>query len=474
MDRSSLIRLRWPWPRLWLCAVLLLSVSLLHIPCATALTARITSASDPTEVLDMELPHHWATFGPHSPDTTAPLFPLAALAASLAIPNLDELCTIPPALLSNSTARALLVGHALLVRRSLDSDPSRCDFATKVNNSQALNAVAVIVANVRQAEDARHQYNAALVTMTVGEADKARYEWRVPALFIGADSAEQLIELWEQTGGGVEVWLGEESAGASVHAGMRRLSVMLPFAAAFASAMLFWQAMMAHWTNERRQTAEEELRFREMEEREGGTPQSAQPPAAIPDPTIGVAATEVEAGSGYVRGNGSDEYTAVAVNEEESKDAEADPAIVSDDEFEDEPLRALTEDEGMDALFDPPSRSCSEWLEDWTERALSALSKPRTIMALNVLFYSFTMSLALAMLLAWPDEQCETDLQGLAALFFCRAVIGMRICYWQTHSDTPLPACGEVFVKNWYCTAQTNTQTAQFCSQTILRARVAE
>ena len=451
MYRSSFSRPPWPRPRqLSVSTVPLLIVFLLSISFSSALIARVPSASDRSEQLDIELPHHWALFGPHSPATFASLFPLASLATSLAIPDLDELCTIPAALLDNSTTRSLLSGRALLVRRSLDSDPNRCDFATKVNNSQALNAAAVIVANVRQADDPRHQYNGALITMTVNEADKGRYEWSVPALFIGADSCEQLMELWEQSGGEVEVWLGEESTSASVHAGMKRLSVMLPFAAAFASAMLFWQAMVAHWTNERRQTAEEEQRFREMEERENGTSQLAQPPVAIPDPTLHAAANEAEAGSGYVRGNGSDEYTAVAVNEDELKEADVDQHAVSDDEFEDEPLRAMTEDEGMDALFDPPSRSCTEWLEEWTERVLSALAKPRTIMAFNVLVYLTYISAALAMLWVWPDEQCETDLQGLAALFFCRAVIGMRICYWQTHSDTPLPACGEVFVKNWY------------------------
>lgn len=445
--------MRLPWQRPRLCrppvVVLLLLVSLLFIPFSSALTARILSASDPTVVLDIELPHHWATFGPHSPDTTAPLFPLAALAISLALPDLDELCTLPASLTANSTALALLAGRALLIRRSLDGDPNRCDFATKVNNSQALNAAAVIVANVRHADDPRHQYNGALITMTVGDTNKAHYDWHVPAIFIAADSAEQLIEVWEQTGGEVEVWLGEEATDASVHAGMKRLSILLPFAAAFASVMLFWQAMMAHWTTERIQTAEDEQRFREMDERESATPQSAQPPTAIPDPTINTAATEAEAGSGYVRGNGSDEYTAVAVNEDESKDADVDQHAVSDDELDDEPLRAMNEDEGMDALFDPPSRSCSEWLEEWTEQVLSALAKPRSIMAFNLLVYSAYICAALAMLMVWPDEQCETDLQGLAALFFCRAVIGMRICYWQTHSDTPLPACGEVFVKNW-------------------------
>ena len=456
MSRSPFnSRLLWRNSNARLSAFLFLVASLLSIRHTAALTARISSVADPTELLDIELPHHWATFGPHSPETTAPLFPLSVLATLLSIPDLDELCTIPPALLTNSSARALLAGHALLIRRSLDSETKRCDFATKVNNSQALNAAAVIVTNVLQADDPRHQYNGALVTMTVGEADKGRYEWRVPAVFIGADSAEQLTELWEQTGGEVEVWLGEESAAATVHAGMKRLSVMLPFAAAFASAMLFWQAMMAHWTHERRQTAEDEQRFRELEEREGGTPPSEQQPVAIPDPTINAAAAEVEAGSGYVRGNGSDEYTAVAVNEDELKDADLDQHTISDDEVEDEPLRPMPEDEGMDALFDSPSRSCTEWLEEWTERLLSALAKPRIIMAFNVLVYLTYISAALAIIMVWPDEQCETDLQGLAALFFCRAVIGMRICYWQTHSDTPLPACGEVFVKNWYIAMHT-------------------
>ena len=453
MHRSSFHRLPWPRPRrLYVCAVLLLGVLLSSHPLTSALTARVPSTADRNEQVDVELPHHWATFGPHTPDTSALLFPLASLAAALALPDLDELCSLPPALLSNVSTLALLSGRALLLRRSLDSDPNRCDFATKVNNSQALGAAACIVANVRQAEDPRHQYNSALITMTVNEADKGRYEWRVPALFIGADSAEQLLELWDEADGSVEVWLGDESASASVHAGMKRLSVMLPFAAAFASAMLYWQAMVAHWAIERRLTAEEEARFRELEERDSGTP-PLQPPAAIPDPTVNMngAAREVEAGSGYVRGNGSDEYTAVAVNEDESKEAEADgQAAASEDEWEgDEPLRALGDDEGMDALFDPPSRSIGEWLEEWTERALSALAKPRAIMAFNMLVYLLYVSAALCMLWVWPDEQCETDLQGLAALFFCRAVIGARICYWQTHSDTPLPACGEVFVKNW-------------------------
>ena len=421
---------------------------------ASALTARILNdENDPTDVIDYELPHHWATFGPHSSDTTAPLFPLAVLALELSIPDLDELCTIPTELLSNSSARALLEGRALLVRRSLDSTPNRCDFATKVNNSQTLNAAAVIVANVRvrQADDPNHQYNSELVTMTVGEADKSRYEWRIPALFIGADSAEQLLELWDGSDGDVEVWLGEESGGASVRAGMKRLSVMLPFAAAFASVMLFWQAITAHWNSEQQLTADEEQRFRDMEEREN----APAPPATIPDPTIHTPPTDAEQGSGYVRGNGSDEYTAVAVDEDSELKVDADGGEAhggSEDEWEAETEvlhGAVNEDEGMDALFDPPSRSCTEWVQEWTERVLSALAKPRSIMAFNMLVYATYISAAVAMLTVWPDEQCETDLQGLAALFFCRAVIGMRICYWQTHSDTPLPACGEVFVKNW-------------------------
>ena len=82
----------------------------------------------------------------------------------------------------------------------------------------------------------------------------------------------------------------------------------------------------------------------------------------------------------------ADEYTAVSVNEDEQKDV--DQHAGSDDEFEDEPLRAMTEEEGMDALFDPPSRSCTEWVEEWTEQLLSALAKPRTIMAFNALVYS--------------------------------------------------------------------------------------
>jgi hypothetical protein len=147
----------------------------------------------------------------------------------------------------------------------------------------------------------------------------------------------------------------------------------------------------------------------------------------------------------------------VSVNEYEAKDEPShavEAPLSEDDELSDDELQSQVEEEdAIDEFFDSASRSCSEVLDDWLVHSLSFLAKPRAILGFNALTYLTHIATSLLCLWLFSSEKCSNDLQALSSLFFCRAVIGLRIAYWQTHSDTPTPSCHEVFVKNWY-TAQ--------------------
>jgi len=91
-----------------------------------------------------------------------------------------------------------------------------------------------------------------------------------------------------------------------------------------------------------------------------------------------------------------------------------------------------------------------------TLKALSLAGKPYAIMRVNSAFYAFHALSSFIVLILGYNESCLNISQqalvslGLSvSLWFARAVIGWRICYWQTHSSSPQPTCLDLFFKNW-------------------------
>ena len=426
--------------------LLLLVLVSSSLPGCQALTARTALLADPSSTILLEIPHLYAVFGPRSPDVSAPLFLLESLAVQLHQPLLPQLCSFPVGL--NASVLDEMRGRIFVVMRSYESQ--HCSFDRKVNISQALGARAVIVANVPTLEKAgaggerekggsggsggssvskatSPEYGSGLVMMK--PSDDWQFDIRIPSVFIGYDSFLTLRELYEQSGGQVEVELGEELT--SELGIMRKVSVFLPFAAALASIVLFWQNMAAYWEEESRREREEETRLRQAEDRE-------QAVDSIPDPTSSAAAPL--------------NHATVAIRDEE---ALGEDGTQSDDELlSNGEQQQQRDDDEMDEFFEPPTRSLSEWLEDAVVHCLSFLAKPRAILCLNALTYLSHIASSIVVLSLYSAETCSNDLQALSSLFLCRAVIGLRIAYWQTHSDTPMPSCVEVFVKNWSAARQ--------------------
>jgi len=56
---------------------------------------------------------------------------------------------------------------------------------------------------------------------------------------------------------------------------------------------------------------------------------------------------------------------------------------------------------------------------------------------------------ALAVLVAGWNETCASSNQSVVALWLARAFIGLRICFWQTHSSSARPTCIDIFFKGW-------------------------
>ena len=469
-SRASKLSSSSPLHRPRLCSLpqllpLLLLLALLSLPTPTA--ALIVRASP--SVGPLEFPHHFALFGARSPDVTAPLVVFDSLAASLDLPYLPELCSFPPL---NSSLLSQLSGGVFLILRSYESSPAFCNFDAKVNISQAMGAAAVIVGNVAAMEGAEGKhYGDELIIMLERDETAGQYNLTIDSVFVTHSTYTQLVELYHSADGDVEVTIGEEFDAAGELGFMRRLSVLLPFGAAIASAVLFLQNLRDHHTRQRRRDEAEAARIREADARQqqqqladslarvrAGAPPLAAASASltfIPDPS----ASRVRSPAPSLPRAQSDGYTAVAVHEEDAKD-DAHPSIDvthSDDEtLSDDELQGLSagaggdEEDAMDEFFDSPSRSCWQWWDELVVRLLSALAKPRAILLFNAAAYAVHIAASLLCLWLWSGEKCSNDLQALSSLFFCRAVIGLRIAYWQTHSDTPTPSCHEVFVKNWY------------------------
>jgi len=47
------------------------------------------------------------------------------------------------------------------------------------------------------------------------------------------------------------------------------------------------------------------------------------------------------------------------------------------------------------------------------------------------------------------EQHCSSNQPAFVTLFICRAVVGFRICYWQTHSHLSVPDSLSVFSKKW-------------------------
>ena len=430
---------------------LLLVLALTSFP--TPIDALIVRASP--SVGPLEFPHHFALFGSRAPEVSGPLVVFDSLAATLQLPYLPELCSFPPL---NSSLLSSFADHIFLILRSYETSPAFCNFDAKVNISQAMGAKAVIVGNVEAVEgsEGKH-YGDELIIMLEREETVGQYNLTIDSVFVTHSTYTQLVELYHSSQGQVQVTIGEEFDAGDLGF-MRRLSVLLPFGAAIASAVLFLQNLRDYRSRQRRREEAEAARIRDVEARQQPQPQQQQQQQLtdsasltfIPDPSTSRARSPAPSATRVQ----SDGYTAVAVHEEDAKD-DAHPSMGvthSDDEtLSDDELQGAggEEEDAMDELFDSPSRSCWQWWDDAVVRVLSALAKPRAILLFNALAYLIHILSSLLCLWMWSEEKCSNDLQALSSLFFCRAVIGLRITYWQTHSDTPTPSCHEVFVKNW-------------------------
>ena len=412
----------------------------------------------------IDFPHRFPLFGPHDPTVTGPLVVFDGLASALSLPHLTEMCTWPAL---NASTVASLAGHVFLIIRSYESSPDHCNFDCKVNISQALGARAVIVGNLPAVDGKEERYYGdSLITMTEDSTSPRLYNITIDSVFVTHSTYLQLRALYDSSGGRVTVTVGDELEVGEMGF-MRQLSVLLPFAAALASLVLFAQNLRAHWARERRREQLEDERSRTAERvrsvqdavndrpRSGANGHASSSPSSstvslstsltyIPDPSTSRAASPSRLQDGG--------YHAVAVHEDDAKD-EAHPTNVThsdNEELSDDDLHSLAdEDDAMDDFFDSPSRSCYDWVDDRVVHLLSSLAKPRAILLFNGLMYAAHIATSLLCLWFFSDEKCSNDLQALSSLFFCRAVIGLRIAYWQTHSDTPTPSCHEVFVKNW-------------------------
>jgi hypothetical protein len=84
-------------------------------------------------------------------------------------------------------------------------------------------------------------------------------------------------------------------------------------------------------------------------------------------------------------------------------------------------------------------------------KGVSQLGKPAWILRLNVLVLSVHALCAAVVLVTGWDEVCPNSNQSMVSLWLARALIGIRICYWQTHSSrgASRPLCLDIFFKNW-------------------------
>jgi hypothetical protein len=84
-----------------------------------------------------------------------------------------------------------------------------------------------------------------------------------------------------------------------------------------------------------------------------------------------------------------------------------------------------------------------------TLKALSAAGKPINILRLNALVYAVHTVWAISVLVAGWNERCLSENLAVVSLWAARALIGLRVCYWQTHSASAPPTCVDIFFKNW-------------------------
>ena len=82
-------------------------------------------------------------------------------------------------------------------------------------------------------------------------------------------------------------------------------------------------------------------------------------------------------------------------------------------------------------------------------KAVSSLGKPAWILRVNGAIYFVHALCALAVLVAGWNETCASSNQSVVALWLARAFIGLRICFWQTHSSSARPTCIDIFFKGW-------------------------
>ena len=96
-----------------------------------------------------------------------------------------------------------------------------------------------------------------------------------------------------------------------------------------------------------------------------------------------------------------------------------------------------------------PSVALSQRLYYHLLKSLSLLGKPVWILRLNAVVYLVHCVIALAVLFVAYGENCISNQTSMVSLWCARALIGLRICYWQTHSSTFRPTCLDIFFKNW-------------------------
>lgn len=82
-------------------------------------------------------------------------------------------------------------------------------------------------------------------------------------------------------------------------------------------------------------------------------------------------------------------------------------------------------------------------------KSLSMLGKPLWILRINFVVYLVHAVIAVAVLFLAYGENCISNQTSMVSLWCARAMIGLRICYWQTHSSTFRPTCLDIFFKNW-------------------------
>jgi len=100
-------------------------------------------------------------------------------------------------------------------------------------------------------------------------------------------------------------------------------------------------------------------------------------------------------------------------------------------------------------LLPLPSVPASRKLYYQLLKSLSQLGKPYWILVLNACMFAVHVGCAAVVLFVGWNEVCPNSNQSMVSLWLARALVGLRICYWQTHSNSARPLCLDIFFKNW-------------------------